>query len=69
MNELLAYPLLQDGDALILERLAELHDLCSLRVDGQGRHDQVGMFLHQLAYQAGPLLYGRYSTGRFSRIS
>ena len=42
------YTLLQDGDALVLERLAEVHDLCPLRVDGERRHDQVGPFVHQL---------------------
>ena len=43
------HPLLENGDALVLERLAELHDLGSLGVDGQRGHDQVGLLVHQLA--------------------
>ena len=46
------YPLLEDGDSLILERLAELHHLSPLGVDGQGGHDQVGLLVHQLTNQA-----------------
>lgn len=55
-NQELAYPFLQDGDALVLERLRELHDLRPLRVDGERRHDEVGLLLHELADQPRPLL-------------
>ena len=43
---LTAHPFLQDGDALVLERLAELHHLRPLRVDGEGGHDQVSPLTH-----------------------
>ncbi len=59
-SEFVAYvrthPLLQNSDSLVLERLAELHDLRALRVDGQGRDDQVRPLLNHLADQPGPLL-------------
>ena len=51
-----SYPFLEDGDALVLERLAELHDLGALRVDGERRHDEVHALLDNLPNQAGPLL-------------
>ena len=41
-----AHPFLQDGDALVFERLAELHHLRPLRVDGEGGHDQVSPLTH-----------------------
>ena len=50
------YPLLQYGDPLVLEGLAELHDLSPLRVDGERGNDQVGFLLNQLANEAGPFL-------------
>ena len=50
-----AYLLLQDGDALVLEGLAELDDLGAFRIDRQRRHDHVGALVHQLANQAVPL--------------
>ena len=53
-----SYPFLEDGDALVLEGLAELHDLGALGVDGERGHDEVGALLHNLTDQAGPLLKG-----------
>ena len=47
---------LQNGHALVLERLAEFDDLSPLGVDGQGGHDEVGLLLHQPPDHAGPLL-------------
>ena len=41
-----AHPLLQYGDALVFEGLAELHHLRPLRVDGEGGHDQISSLPH-----------------------
>ena len=45
------YPFLKNCDSLILEWFAELHDLSSLRIDGEWSHDQVGFLVDQFADQ------------------
>lgn len=49
--------LLQNGDALVLEGLAELDVLRPLRVDRQRRHDHVGSVVNQLPDQTSPFLF------------
>lgn len=48
----------QYSDALVLERLRELNNLCSLWVDGQRCHNHVRpvCLIYQLANQTRPLL-------------
>ena len=58
-----SYPFLEDGDSLVLEWLAELHDLRALGVDGERGHDQVGALAHDLADQARPLLEEKVTGG------
>ena len=49
----------KNGEALVLEGLGEVKSLGALRVDGEGRHNEVSLAqLNQLPYHAIPRLLG-----------